>query len=166
VGERVEISRRDFLRGSRKRGSGRVSPPGATPAGLEACTGCGRCVDACPTRIIRMIAGRPALDFSVAECTFCGQCAELCPEPVFIGRPSHFPHVAMIGESCLAKNRTDCQTCRDVCPTEAIRFRPRAGGPFLPELSDEACTGCGACLSVCPVAAIDIREVAREDAHV
>ena len=113
-----------------------------------------------------MIAERPALDFSVAECTFCGQCAELCPEPVFIGRPSHFPHVAMIGESCLAKNRTDCQACRDVCPTEAIRFRARAGGPFLPELSEEACTGCGACLAVCPVAAIDIRDVATEDAHV
>ncbi|ABR63955.1 4Fe-4S dicluster domain-containing protein [Sinorhizobium medicae] len=166
MGESVEISRRNFLRGSHKPGGGRVSPPGATTESLEACTGCGRCVDACPAHIIRLIADRPALDFSVAECTFCGQCAELCPEPVFIGRPRHFPHVAMIGESCLAKNRTDCQACRDACPTEAIRFRPRAGGPFLPELNEEACTGCGACFSVCPVAAIRTRETDWERADV
>ncbi|RVK23259.1 ferredoxin-type protein NapF [Sinorhizobium meliloti] len=162
----VHLSRRNFLRGCYKRGSRRVSPPGATPEGLEACTGCGRCVDACPTQIIRLIKDRPALDFSVAECTFCGQCAELCPEPVFAGRPQQFPHIAMIGESCLARNRTDCQACRGACPTEAIRFRPSAGGPFLPELDEEACTGCGACLSVCPVAAIGIREVELERAHV
>ncbi|MDX1104990.1 4Fe-4S dicluster domain-containing protein [Sinorhizobium medicae] len=166
MGESVEISRRNFLRGSHKPGGGRVSPPGATTESLEACTGCGRCVDACPAHIIRLIADRPALDFSVAECTFCGQCAELCPEPVFIGRPRHFPHVAMIGESCLAKNRTYCQACRDACPTEAIRFRPRAGGPFLPELNEEACTGCGACFSVCPVAAIRTRETDWERADV
>ena len=166
MGEFVDTSRRRFLCGCVDGRNHRILPPGVTAAALAACTGCGKCVDACPTRIIRMIAERPALDFSVAECTFCGQCAELCPEPVFIGRPTHFPHVANIGESCLAKNRTDCQACRDACPTEAIRFRPRVGGPFLPELSEEACTGCGACLSVCPVAAIGIREVAREDAHV
>jgi ferredoxin-type protein NapF len=157
MGEGLDISRRNFLRGCHKRGSGLVSPPGATPQGLKACTGCGRCVDACPTHIIGLIANRPALDFFIAECTFCGQCAELCPEPVFTGRLRHFPHVAIIGESCLARNRTDCQACRDACPTEAIRFRPR---------DEEACTGCGACLSVCPVAAIGIREVDWERAHV
>ncbi|MGN7755037.1 ferredoxin-type protein NapF [Sinorhizobium sp. 22678] len=166
MGESVDRSRRNFLRGRYVGRSQRVLPPGVTAASIEACTGCGRCVDACPTHIIRLVEGRPALDFSVAECSFCGQCEGLCPEPVFTGRLKHFAHVAMIGESCLAKNRTDCQACRDVCPTEAIRFRARAGGPFLPELSEEACTGCGACLSVCPVAAIGIREVATEDAHV
>ncbi|GCA49865.1 ferredoxin-type protein [Sinorhizobium sp. KGO-5] len=166
MGEGTDTSRRNFLRGRYDTPSHRVRPPGTTPASLDACTGCGRCADACPMHIIRLISDRPALDFSVAECTFCGQCAELCPEPVFTGRLRYFPHVVMIGESCLARNRTDCQACRDVCPTEAIRFRPRAGGPFSPELSDEACTGCGACLSVCPVAAIGIREVEWERAHV
>ncbi len=166
MGEGIYISRRNFLRGRYEGRGQRVCPPGATAASLEACTGCGRCVDACPTHIIQLIADRPALDFSVAECTFCGQCAELCPEPVFTGRPQHFPHVAMIGESCLARNHTDCQACRDACPTEAIRFRPRAGGPFLPELREEACTGCGACLAVCPVAAIGLREVRGESVHV
>ncbi|GEC29921.1 nitrate reductase [Sinorhizobium fredii USDA 205] len=166
MGEGIDTSRRNFLRGRYEGYGQRVRPPGVPAASLEACTGCGKCVDACPTHIIRLIADRPALDFSVAECTFCGQCAELCPEPVFTGRPQSFPHVAMIGESCLARNGTDCQACRDGCPTEAIRFRPRAGGPFLPELREEACTGCGACLAVCPVGATGIREFDRERAHV
>ncbi|WP_018239348.1 ferredoxin-type protein NapF [Ensifer sp. BR816] len=166
MGEGTDIARRNFLRGRYEGWRERVRPPGTTAASLEACTGCGRCVDACPTHIIRLIADRPALDFSVAECTFCGQCADLCPEPVFTGRPQSFLHVAIVGENCLARNGTDCQACRDACPTEAIRFRPRAGGPFLPELAEEACTGCGACLAVCPVAAIGLREVTRESLHV
>ncbi|MBP2234923.1 ferredoxin-type protein NapF [Sinorhizobium kostiense] len=166
MGESVDTSRRNFLRGRYEGRRQRVLPPGITAASLNACTGCGKCVEACPTHIVRLISDRPALDFSIAECTFCGRCAELCSEPVFTGQPQFFPHVAMIGDNCLAKNRTDCQACRDACPTEAIRFHPRAGGPFLPEVMEEACTGCGACLAVCPVAAIGIREAAREDAHV
>ncbi|OAP48295.1 ferredoxin-type protein NapF [Sinorhizobium americanum] len=166
MGAGVDISRRNFLRCRSEGRRRRVLPPGVTAAGLESCTGCGRCVDVCPTHIIRLIGDRPALDFSIAECTFCGQCAELCPEPVFTGRPQRFPHIVMIGERCLARNGTDCQACRDACPTEAIRFRPRVGGPFLPELEQEACTGCGACLAVCPVAAIGVREVRGESVYV
>ncbi|XEN34972.1 NAD-dependent dihydropyrimidine dehydrogenase PreA subunit (plasmid) [Ensifer sp. WSM1721] len=92
----------------------------------------------------------------------CGHCAELCPGPVFTGRPQYFPHIATIGESRLASNRTDCQACRDACPVEAIRLGRRPGGPFLPELDEGACTGCGACIAVCPVTAIGIHRVAPE----
>lgn len=74
----------------------------------------------------------------------------------------HFDHVMAIGEGCLAFGNIDCQACRDACPTEAIRFRPRRGGPFVPELIEQACTGCGACVSVCPAGVIEIREAATE----
>lgn len=42
------------------------------------CTGCGRCVEVCPTGAITITAGKA----SIAEdlCTGCGACADVCPE--------------------------------------------------------------------------------------
>jgi len=124
-------------------------------AALADCSGCGVCVERCPTDIVRLVESLPVLDFAAGECTFCGACAEHCPEPVFSeGTANRFDHVVAIATSCLPFQRVDCQACRDVCPTGAIRFRPVLGGPFVPELVAEACTGCGACISVCPVGAV------------
>ncbi len=110
-----------------------------------------------------MADGLPCVDFSAGECTFCGKCAEACPEPVFAAPTAQrFGHVTAIGEGCLAFGNIDCQACRDACPTEAIRFRPRRGGPFVPELLEDACTGCGACVSVCPAGVIEIKDRATE----
>ena len=149
------LSRRDFLRGERRRAAARIRPPGLAEEALTACTGCGACVEHCPTGIVSLVDGLPGLDFAVGECTFCGACAEHCPEPVFSdGAAARFDHVVAIAASCLPFQRVDCQACRDACPVGAIRFRPVRGGPFVPELTAEACTGCGACISVCPVGAV------------
>jgi ferredoxin-type protein NapF len=110
-----------------------------------------------------MVDGLPALNFAKGECTFCGQCDAACPEPVFKSEPTaHFNHVMVIGDECLAFRKVDCQACRDACPTQAIRFRPRLGGPFIPELNETLCTGCGACVSVCPANVIEINERSAE----
>lgn len=160
------ISRRAFFGLRRKPGVRRILPPGATEDGLLACSGCGSCRDACPTRIIGLAGNLPSLDFSDGACTFCGECARVCPEQVFQVASLHrFAHVALITDSCLASNRVECQSCRDACPEQAIRFRPRVGGPFLPALAADACNGCGACISVCPVAAIELRELSQEAAN-
>jgi ferredoxin-type protein NapF len=45
-------------------------------------------------------------------------------------------------------------SCRDACPEQAIVFRPRIGGVFVPDPTEEACTGCGACIAPCPTQAI------------
>ncbi len=49
----------------------------------QACTRCGKCVDACPTHVLKLAAGTVQVDFADGECTFCGECVEACPEPAF-----------------------------------------------------------------------------------
>jgi ferredoxin-type protein NapF len=156
-------TRRDFLTGRLQETNRLPFPPGATGRTIKDCTGCGACLDACPEKIIVFQSGRPGVDFQQGECTFCGLCAERCPERVFPpDNPRQFFHHAVIGDDCLAMNFVDCQACRDVCPTATIRFRPRIGGPFLPELDADACTGCGACISVCPSSCISTHDRERE----
>lgn len=160
------VSRRDFLRGGRRVVPTGIRPPGVDAAALAACTGCGACVEHCPSHIISLVDRLPTLDFAVGECTFCGACAQNCPEPVFTGAPAiSFDHAVTIAVSCLPFQRVDCQACRDACPTGAIRFRPARGGPFVPDLVAEACTGCGACISVCPVGAVAIASRETEAVH-
>jgi ferredoxin-type protein NapF len=160
-------TRRGFLTGRSPEDLDRILPPGASETSVQNCSGCGACVDSCPTKIISIRSGIPAVDFRQGECTFCGKCAERCPENVFpAGSAGGFAHYAAIGDGCLANNYVDCQACRDCCPAGAIRFRPRLGGPFVPELDAAACTGCGACISVCPADAITMKPHHPEAAHV
>ena len=47
---------------------------------LDMCTGCGLCVDQCPTRAVEMGgAGRPVI-VRPKDCAYCGLCEEMCPE--------------------------------------------------------------------------------------
>lgn len=159
-------TRREFLTGKGQATPTGPYPPGITDESVRECSGCGACIDACPSKIISIRAGVPTVDFQVGECTFCGKCAERCPERVFPPElATRFPHHAVIADSCLAINFVDCQACRDVCPTAAIRFKPRIGGPFLPVLNEDACTGCGACISVCPTRSVTITSIMTEPAY-
>ena len=155
------FSRRGFLT-ARPAPGFRPLPPGISMETLTACTGCGDCVSACPQQILLIRDGRVAVDFSTGECTFCNACADACAEPVFAA-PLVMGHVALISDACLARQGVTCMSCRDACPEEAIRFAPRVGGPFLPDLSPSACTGCGACIAPCPADAIAMRP--KEPAH-
>lgn len=161
----IDLSRRGFLTGRQR--PPKIRPPWTRQSVVAAsCTGCSACVTACPQGIIALDGDeRPALRFDAAECTFCGACAQACPEPVFDLSLPAFPHVVAIGEACFARRGIVCQSCGDTCPASAIRFRPRIGGPALPELSAERCTGCGACISSCPAAAISVGGRNMEAAH-
>ncbi|MCU4179501.1 ferredoxin-type protein NapF [Bosea sp. BH3] len=163
----VDLSRRGFLTGRRHVPSDSVSPPWTRAASVAAaCTGCGACVPACPQHIIALdAAGRPALDFSANECSFCGACADACPEPVFDRAIAAFEHVAVIGPACFAGRGIVCQSCGDACPESAIRFRHRLGGPALPELASDRCSGCGACIASCPAQAVAVSPRIPEVAH-
>lgn len=157
-------TRRAFLTGQLPSVGTDVLPPGATRQSITHCSGCGVCAEACPSRIIVMRSQRPVVEFSRGECSFCGRCAKGCPETVFPPEPAvSFSHYAVIENSCLALNYVDCQACRDACPAGAIRFKPRRGGPFVPSLTAEACTGCGACVAVCPTVSITVQSSPWEE---
>ena len=65
--------------------------------------------------------------------------------------------VAVLGESCLARHRIACMSCREACGEGAIRMRLARGGA-VPELDASLCTGCGECLPPCPASAITLGE--------
>ncbi|SKB97807.1 ferredoxin-type protein NapF [Bosea thiooxidans] len=163
----INPGRRNFLTGRRLSSPDRVRPPWTRAASVDAaCSGCGACVPACPQHIIALDeSGRPALDFTAGECSFCGACADTCPEPVFDRAITAFEHVAVIGSSCFAARGIVCQSCGDACPESAIRFRPRLGGPAVPELAADRCNGCGACIAVCPAGAVSASTRPLEAAH-
>lgn len=97
------------------------------------------------------------MDFRQGECTLCGECRAVCPHAAeLFDAHLAFRHHAQIEVGCLTHQGVDCQACRDHCPTTAIRFRPRIGGPFQPDVDVDACNGCGACIAVCPVDAVSV----------
>ncbi len=135
-----------------------IRPPHAAEKAVrENCSGCKACITACPEGIL--IAGRantPVVVFNKGSCVFCGACAEACSEAVYDLSATAWGHVAEINESCFLQHGVTCQSCRDACETEALKFEFRLGivGTIL--VNEEVCTGCGGCLAVCPTGAIDL----------
>jgi ferredoxin-type protein NapF len=70
--------------------------------------------------------------------------------------------IAVISDACLARAGVTCMSCRDACSRDAIRLRPRIGGPFQPEVIASVCTGCGDCIAPCPSHAITLSEVPED----
>ncbi len=162
------VSRRHFLRGRLSGGVAPRRPPWHLPEDefAGACTRCGQCIAACPTRIVAAgTAGFPEVGFASGACTFCAACTHVCPSGALRFGASQSPWTlrAGIGNACLAYGQVLCRSCGEACDTQAIRFPPRIGGVPIPILSLDACTGCGACVGVCPVAAIGV-EVPRASA--
>lgn len=128
----------------------------------RACTGCAKCVEACPTHVLKLAGGLARIDFADAECTFCGACVDVCPEPAFdlaardaAARP--WTAIARIDATCLARLGVECASCGDACEAQAIRFRVHAGLVPDPRVDGSHCTGCGACVRACPASAIEVR---------
>ena len=154
-------SRRNFLRGRFSTRPRSLRPPWALAENdfLNACTRCGECVKACPTKVIvEHDGGYPAIDFSAGECNFCSDCAAACKTGALRRREEKVPWTALasFGEQCLAQRRIECRICGDQCEVGAIRFPLRAGGIAIPVLDSAHCTGCGACVAPCPAGAVTV----------
>lgn len=139
-----------------------IRPPWTDSATFtDLCTRCDACIGACPARVLlRGDGGFPEFDpkADATACTFCGACADACSEGLFDRQctPPLEALAAISTDACLPKVGIHCECCRDACDQNALRFRPKLGGPPSPVLDAERCTGCGACLSVCPNNAIEL----------
>ena len=154
-------SRRNFLFGRFSKRKGPLRPPWALAEDdfLQACTRCGDCLKACPTRIIvEGDAGYPGIDFSEGECTFCAECLNACKSGAIRHNDGERPWTlrASIGEYCLAQQQVECRVCGEQCAAGAIRFPLQAGRTSVPVIDTSRCTGCGACVAPCPTRAITI----------
>jgi len=166
-----ELARRALLVGDAQERV--LLPPWSLAADAfdRACTRCGKCVDTCPTHVLKLASGIVQVDYGDGECTFCGECVAACPEPAFDvaahaadARP--WTVVARIDSTCLARLGVECQSCGDACETQAIHFRPRPGAAVPDPRVDLAhCTGCGACVRVCPASAIGVRPRPVDPVH-
>jgi ferredoxin-type protein NapF len=152
-----------FLRGDFSGRSAPQRPPWALgeAAFVERCDGCGDCITACPTKILRRSrAAYPALDFSSGECLFCGDCVAVC-RPGALRRQTDQPpwslRASVNAQVCVAFRGVECRACTDPCGPRALRMRLRVGAAAIPELDDSTCTGCGACYALCPVQAISLQ---------
>ena len=137
-----------------------IVPPGAGSAGRFAgkCTGCPRCVGACPGRIIRPAQGGLGpvrVDLSGGHCVHdCHRCAAVCPTgairrlPLEEKKRTRIAQVEFHADHCVVFQTEEwCGRCADACPTGALSLR-RNGTPKVAH--PERCIGCGACQEVCP----------------
>ena len=46
---------------------------------IETCTGCGECVEVCPTEVFEIQDGKSVI-VQPEECIECGACVDACPE--------------------------------------------------------------------------------------
>lgn len=107
--------------------------------------------------------GLPHFDAQAGECTFCGDCAAACDSDAFL--PTLDPPwtlSARVADTCLSAHGVVCASCREVCPTTAIRVPPAARGAAV--VDAEACTGCGACVAICPAGAISLHHARATEA--
>ena len=138
-----------------------ILPPGAgDPARFASrCTGCLRCVGACPSGILRPAEGGIGpvrIDLSAGACAYdCHRCAEACPTgaiqrmPLEEKRRTKIAKVEFHATHCIVYQGEShfCGKCAEACPTEAIELR-RNGAPRVPKA--DRCIGCGACQLACP----------------
>ncbi|UXI70598.1 ferredoxin-type protein NapF [Tahibacter amnicola] len=151
-------ARRAFLLG-RPGAAQWIRPPWALPENhfTDRCTRCGACSAACPESILVVgDGGYPQIDFQRGECTFCGTCATVCQSAAFGERSTRPWQLRVeVSDHCLARRDIHCAACRDACPSDAIRFRPRSP-VSVPEVDLASCTGCGGCVAPCPAQAISL----------
>ncbi|MBN1232042.1 MAG: RnfABCDGE type electron transport complex subunit B [Candidatus Coatesbacteria bacterium] len=124
----------------------------------EKCTGCGKCVSACPRSIITLVPrskivfipcvnkqqGAVVKKICSLGCIACGLCAKKCPVNA-IEMVNNYPVINE--EKCIS-----CGYCATVCPVKLIIDRKAPRKTYI--IDEEKCIGCTICKKNCPVEAI------------
>ena len=154
-------------------------PPGALPESrfLTQCARCGRCVDACPTKLLKLVdkeattnaddpstianalqIGLPRVDFESGYCQEeCVACGQVCPTGAIARLTPEKKARVPIGlakfdlEKCLLYYNRECSICRRECSYDAISF-VWSDEEYLkiPTIDEKLCVGCGRCVAFCP----------------
>jgi Na+-translocating ferredoxin:NAD+ oxidoreductase RNF subunit RnfB len=124
----------------------------------QLCTGCGKCVGACPRGIIQLIpktgnycvgcisrdTAKDMKQLCKVGCIKCGICEQVCPFDAITVSKSES---ALIDQEKCQR----CGLCVSACPTGVITaLRVPAKARVIPE----KCKGCSICEQVCPAEAI------------
>jgi ferredoxin-type protein NapG len=148
-----------------------LRPPGALSPDerfLDACTGCGDCLPACPESAILTVPhadGRaiPAIHPAAEPCHLCPDlpCITACPEGALVDPGG--PERVRIGVArvdprrCVTFAGEHCTDCYRACPYPDQAIMLIGGRPLV---GTGSCTGCGLCEHACPENPKAIRIVA------
>ena len=100
----------------------------------NSCTGCSKCIRACPKQIIGFVDLKSQ---AVVRCSSCDKAKET---------------MAACKVGCIA-----CKKCERTCKFDAIHVKD-----FCASVDSEKCVACGECVDVCPRKIIDIFGVRHE----
>jgi formate hydrogenlyase subunit 6/NADH:ubiquinone oxidoreductase subunit I len=130
----------------------------------QRCTGCGACIDVCPTDAITGSQGALHVIDTYA-CIECGACGRVCPVEAVtdtIGNRLGFlkrsewlvPHISI--PACVS-----CEKCAEVCPTHAIIMIEDDVRPgLIPALAyPKSCISCWWCFENCQFEAITMHKL-------
>ncbi len=140
----------------------RSIPPGAISYKhlSNSCIGCGRCVDICPSKTLRLdITNKPYLNYHEASCEYeCNKCGIVCPVGAIQKKSVPEKKLIAIGlvnfisNLCVVVTEgNDCGACAEHCPTGAVVMGPYNDRLYIPVTDTKLCVGCGSCERVCPV---------------
>lgn len=155
-----------------------LRPPGALPERdfLERCTGCGLCINVCPTGGLQLAVTEagleglwtprlvPLIGYCDYDCTACGHA---CPTGAIQPLTLEEKHQFRIGLASFDTTRCipyaygrDCIVCEEHCPipdkaiyTVEVEIVQRDGQKRTikqPHVDPDKCIGCGVCEHVCP----------------